>query len=360
MGGLEGLGPRVWSMDVDDTIADLAWSLSDGRLGVGCSDGRVVVIDADGDVVDRRLRHPAGTVCITWFDGEIASGSVDGWVEVGDQRRRVGGWVSALTAGDHGLGVAHGRQVSILDGRTSDPLPATVAHLRWATTGEGASGLVACGHSYVREFSADVSSWRDADLVWGGTVERVDWSHDGRWAAAGTRGTTNYLWPRPHDDLRAGSMVDPAIHVHVLPCPTSDGRLTSFDPTGRYLGIATTTGGLAVFGLDEVHPVVGPPGRLLPLFCRLNAFAWWPDAPVALLGVATSTGGGGLLLVRCDDRAAPVGVVDLDTPVTHVAWSTCGNRVAVAGENGVVTVFERDVDWDWTTTAGRWDATDQL
>jgi hypothetical protein len=360
MSGLEGLGPCVWSMDVVDTIADLAWSPSDGRLGVGCSDGRVVVIDADGDVVDRRLRHPAGTVCVTWFEGEVASGSVDGWVEVGDQRHRVGGWVSALTSGDDGLGVAHGRRVSILGTSTSEPLPATVAHLRWAATGEGTSGLVACGHGYVREFDADLSNSCDANLVWGGTLEAVDWSLDGRWAAAGTRGTTNYLWPRPVEGDRAGMVVDPAIHVHVLPCPTSDGRLARFDPTGRYLGIATTNGGLAVFDLDEVHPIAGPSGRLLPLFCRVNAFAWWPDAPVALLGVATPTGGGGLLLVRCDDSAAPVGVVDLDAPVTHVAWSPHGGPLAVACENGAVTVFERDTEWDWAASDGRWDVTDQL
>jgi WD40 repeat protein len=256
--------------------------------------------------------------------------------------------------------VAHGRHISILDSHTSDPLPASVVHLRWANHGNGESGLVSCGHGFVREFDSDLSSWCDANLVWGGTVERSDWSHDGRWAAAGTRGTTNYLWPRPHAGVRAGSMVDPAIHVHVLPCPTSDGRLTSFDPTGRYLGVGTTNGGLAVFDLDEVHPIAGPPGRLLPLFCRVKAFAWWPDAPVAVLGVATPTGGGGLLLVRCDDRAAPVGVVDLDAPVTHVAWSPHGGPLAVACENGAVSVFERDTEWDWAASDGRWDVTDQL
>lgn len=360
MTNLDGLGARRWSIDVGDTVADIAWSPADGRLGVVCSGGDVVVIDADGNVVDRQLRHPAGSVCLAWFEGEVASGSVDGWVDVGGQRRRVGGWVSALTAADQGLGVAHGRHVSVLDSHTSDPLPASVAHLRWSTNSDGTSGLVACGHGYVREFDVDLSRSSDANLMWGGTVEGIDWSLDGRWAAAGTRGTTTYLWPRPVDGSRASRVVEPSIHVHVMQCPSSDGRLLQFDPTGRYLGIATTNDGLAVFDLDEVHPVAGPSARLLPVFCRVNAFTWWPGATVALLGVATPADGGGLLLVRCDDRAAPLGVVDLDAPVTTVAWSPPGDRLAVACENGIVTVFERDTDWDWASSDGRWDATDQL
>lgn len=355
-----GLGSVTWTADVGDTVADLAWSPVDGQLAVGCSGGEVFAFDDAGAVVDRRLRHPAGTVCLTWFDGLVASGGADGWVDVGSQRHRVGGWVSDLAPGPDGLGVAHGRNVSVLGSQTSGPLPASVAHVRWLTDGDcGTVGLVACGHGYVREFAPGLSTRGDAKLVWGGSVEHIDWSHDGRWAAASTRGTTNYLWPRPVDGDRAGRVVDPRAHVHVLPCPSGGGRLMSFDPTARYLGVATN-GGLAVFDLDEVHPVTGPSGRLLPLFCRANAFTWWPHAPVAVLGVATEAGGGGLLLVRCDDRAAPVGVVDLDAPVTCIAWSHRGDRLAVACDNGVVTVLERDPGWDWSALDGRWDATDQL
>ena len=359
MSGVSGLGPVAWSVDVGDTIVDIAWSPTDDRIGVGCSGGEVVVLGSTGDTVDRRLRHPAGTSCITWHDGAVVSGGVDGWVDTGRHSERLGGWVSALSAGGSGLAVAHGRHVSILGGASSERLPASVAQVRWSPgTGPDtdAGGLVACGHGYVSEFGADLSTRDDAALVRGGSVEQVDWSPDGTWAAASTRGTTNYLWTRPTDD---GRIVDPATHVHVLPCPASDGRLVRFDPTSGYLGIATS-GGLAVFDLDEVHAVAGPRGRLLPLFCSVHAFCWWPDGPVAVLGVATDTGGGGLLLVRCDERAAPVGVVDLGTPVTEIAWSHDLDLLAVACGNGTVTALPRISDWDWQNNTDRWDITDQL
>ena len=358
MSGVGGLGPVEWSVDVGDTIVDIAWSPMDDRIGVGCSGGEVVVIDTTGDMVDRQLRHPSGTSCISWHNDEVVSGGVDGCVVVDGHREKLGGWVSALTTGELGLGVAHGRHVSILGGDSSTRLPASVAQVRWTDTSNGAdaSSLVACGHGYVSEFDARLTTRDDAALVWGGSVERFDWSPDGRWAAASTRGTTNYLWPRPADD---GRVVDPATHVHVLPCPASDGRLVRFDPTSGYLGIATS-GGLAVFDLDEVHPAAGPRGRLLPLFCSVHAFCWWPDAPVAVLGVATDSGGGGLLLVRCDERAAPVGVVDLGAAVTDAAWSHELDILVVACGNGAVAALPRVTDWDWQASTDQWDVTDRL
>jgi hypothetical protein len=133
MTGVDGLGPSRWSVDVGDTVADIAWSPTDGRIGIGCSGGEVVVVNETGDTVDRRLPHRSGTSCVTWFDGEVASGGVDGWVDIGGQRERAGGWVSALTVGAAGIGGAHGRHVSVLGGATSDPLPASVAQVRWAS-----------------------------------------------------------------------------------------------------------------------------------------------------------------------------------------------------------------------------------
>jgi len=352
------LGTPVWRLDVADTVADLAWSPTDDRLAVGCSGGEVLVIGAGGEVLERRLRHAAGTSCVAWHAGDVASGGVDGWVDVDGHRERLGGWVSALTSGESGLGVAHGRRVSILGSGSSEQLPATVGDVRWGTGPDAAAvGLVACGHGFVTEFDTALARRREANLAWGGTVEHVDWSPDGRWAAAGTRGTTNYLWSR----LTAnGGVVAPEVHVHVIPCPAGSGRQLAFDTTGAHLGIATTSGGLAVFDLHQVHPVAGPPGRLLPVFCRLHALAWWPDAPVAVLGVATDSGGGGLLLVRCDDEAAPVGVVDLDAPVAAIAWSPGDRQLAVACADGTVSALPRSTDWDWQDSAARWDVTDAL
>lgn len=355
--GLVGLGPAVWTIDAGDTIADLVWSPTDNRLALGCSGGDVIVLDEAGLVIERRLRHPSGTSCVAWFGGDVASGGVDGWVDVGGHRERLNGWVSALAPSDTGLGVAHGRQISILGGPSSERLPASVTQIRW-TTGPGETNrLIACGHGYVSEFDTTLQHRDDVNLLWGGSVEQVDWSPDGRWAAASTRGTTNYLWLRPTDS--DGRVVDPQAHVLVLPCPASDGRLVRFDPTNRYLGIATS-GGLAVFDLDEVDSIAGPSGRLLPLFCRVHAFSWWPQAPVAVLGVATDTDGGGLLVVRCDEQAAPVGVFDLGSPVTGLAWSGDSAFLAAACADGTVHTMCRVEDWDWRINSEGWDTTDQL
>ncbi|CAB4604557.1 unannotated protein [freshwater metagenome] len=360
MTGFAGLERPAWRVDVDDTIGEVAWSPLDDRVGVGCTGGDVVVLDAAGSMLDRRRDHPAGTACLAWHDGEVVSGGVDGWVVAGAHRERLSGWIASLASGPDGLAVAHGRHVSLLGGATSERLPASVAQVRWSSCTDAAGGrpgLVVCGHGYVSEFDADLSVRIDAALVWGGSVEQVDWSSGGGWAAASTRGTTNYLWPSSIG--QGGRVVDPAVRVHVLPCPSSSGRLLRFDPTGRYAGIATS-GGLAVFDLDEVHPVAGPPGRLLPLFCDVHAFRWWPAAPVAVLGVATDSGGGGLLLVRCDERAAPVGVVDLGTPVIGLEWSRDGRLLAAACGDGTVVGLRRVVDWAWQDSADQWDVTDRL
>jgi hypothetical protein len=91
MTGVDGLGPSRWSIDVGDTVADIAWSPTDGRIGIGCSGGEVVVVNETGDTVDRRLPHRSGTSCVTWFDGEVASGGVDGGPEPGVHNYHRGG-----------------------------------------------------------------------------------------------------------------------------------------------------------------------------------------------------------------------------------------------------------------------------
>jgi hypothetical protein len=91
----------------------------------------------------------------------------------------------------------------------------------------------------------------------------------------------------------------------------------------------------------------------------VQAFSWWPDRPVAVLGVATDSGGG-LLLVRCDEHAAPIGVIDLDDPVTHLAWAPDDDELAIARADGTVTALPRANGWDWRTNNSEWDITDQL
>jgi len=348
-----GLSTPMWAVTLDDAVVALTWAPDGQRLAVATAAGSVAILDELGHVGENRVRHPAGLTCLTWLGDEVVSGGVDGRVIVGRDIQRVGGYVTALAATSDRLAVAHGRQVTLIDEHCCPPRSSTVANLRWTPDRRS---LVMCGFGFVTELELASLHETDVFLRWGGSVESVDWSPRGDWAAAGTRGETNYLWQRP---LGAPWEVVPdAGSAMVLPCPSGTGRLVGFDDAGDHLGIGTR-GGLAVFDLEGADPVTGPTGRLLPVFCDITALLWWPESPVAVVGASTGDGGGGVLSVRCDSEASPVGVVDLRSAVSCAAWTPQRNFLAVGCVDGQVHLLARDPSWDWRQTSSSWAVTDQ-
>jgi len=338
---------------LDDAVVALAWAPDGRRLAVATAAGSVATLEESGHIEQNRVRHASGVTCLDWFGDEVVSGGVDGRVLVGHRLHHVGGYVTSLAVTHDRLAVAHGRQVTLLDEFTCAQRSSTVAKVRWTPHRRG---LVMCGFGFVTEL--ELASGRESDVVlrWGGSVESVDWSPRGDWAGGGTRGETNYLWQRPLTP--PDEVVPDAASAMVLPCPSSTGRLVVFDDAGNHLSIGTR-GGLAVFDLDGADPVAGPTGRLLPVFCDITALVWWPEMPVAVLGASTSDGGGGVLSVRCDSEASPVGVVDLRSPVSCVAWNPTRTNLAVGCVDGQVHLLARDPSWDWRQTASSWAVTDQ-
>ncbi len=339
------LAPGPWRCALTEHVADLAWHPDGRRLAAATFDGAVVTIDAERDgAAGDLVSHRGGAFAVAWRGDDRLSGGADGSLVVGDEQIRLGGWVGAIdVAPDGSVAIAHGRHLTVLGGATSAPLPSTIASASWHPDGRR---VAVGGFGFVR-WHRDGQHDGDVDLVWGGAVESLVTSPAGTWMAAGTRGEIVYLW-----------RIDGSGRVHALPCPTSNGRMVAFDGSGRWLA-AGSKGGLAVFDLASVDDLTGPSGRLLPLFCRPHAMVWHPDAPLVVVGVEIEEEGGGLLVIRCDDAAAPVGVLDLGCVPTTLAWSPGGDGLAVAGDDGSVQVVVWDRSWPWSAAEGRWGVDDQ-
>jgi WD40 repeat protein len=342
------LTPGRWRRELADGVAMLAWHSDGRRLAAASLDGEVVTIDADDGRIDGEVVvHRGGASAVAWRCDDRLSGGADGSLAVGRERIELGGWVGAIdVAPDGDTAVAHGRHVTVLGGASSAPLPSTIASVRWHPD----SRRVAVGGFGFVRWLRDGRHDGDVDPVRGGSVESLVASPTGTWMAAGTRGEIVHLW-----------QVDGGGLVQALPCPTSNGRMVGFDGSGRWLAVGSK-GGLAVFDLARVDERTGPSGRLLPLFCRPHAVAWCPEAPLVVVGVEIEQngGGGGLLVIRCDDDAAPVGVLDLGCVPTALVWSPLGDRFAVGGDDGSVQVVGWDRSWPWSAAAGRWGVDDRL
>jgi len=309
-------------------VAALAWAPDGEAVAWADDEGTVGVLRVDGGHAEAVGEHPGGALALDWGAGGLASGGRDGRLVLGGVAHEAGpAWVEHLAWRPDGglLAVAAGRHVQFWTPEgacrdVSEALPATVACLGWHPKGVACAAGTYGGVRLIRANGGRVAR----HLRWTGSVLELAFSPDGRRLAHGNQDASVHFW-----DLRKGSELE--MHGYATKV-----RELAWSADGRWLA----TGGGATATCWDFHRAGGPAGsrpvELARHHERLTALAFQPGGEL----LATAARDGLVLLWRVGTDDLPVGGVGLSEPVSALAWSSDGARLAAGGAEGALAVVE--------------------
>lgn len=309
-----------------DYVSGLTWHPSGTMLAVGCADGEVHEMLAEGGASAPVAAHDGGVCALGYSpDGTLASAGEDGRVRIGNLPPQLvgSGWVELLAWAPDGalLATAVGRRVQIWTAAgamvaDSALLSFTVEALAWAPDG---ARVAAGGHGGVVFFARDGDRPGPA-LEWNGVVLALAWAPDGRRLACGLQENTVWVWDVV--DGRATTLDGYARKVREL----------AWSADGRWL----VTGGGAqpvVWRFSESIEASAP----VTLEGHEKAVVWAGFQPG---GVRLATAAeDGLAVVWELPSERPLTGATIGEAVTVAAWSPDGSRLALGGVSGRVAVF---------------------
>jgi WD40 repeat protein len=339
--------PIVWAPDWETTLGDcptaLAWDPGCDHLAAASLAGDVVRIDVAAGSTERVVDHGGGALCVAWADQRVLSGGQDGRFAVDGDALAVGGWVAAVAVSDDGrrVGVAHGRQVSILDLAKKPPTvlfedrhDATVTCLSWdpqspEVLAVGSFGRIA---QMLVPAASGGSAVLEVELPFGGAIAAMHSSSTGWWAA-GTRGDFAYLW-------------NDAVTAQPVEVPTGrwSGELLAFCAGGSLLATASKQM-TAVFDFEGRDPIGMPSGLWLTSMGIPTALAWRPRSEQLMTAVSIGRGAddNGLLVWEPRRSPTPCAFIATAGPIERLAWASSGDLLAVGFADGTVSVGAVDV-----------------
>jgi WD40 repeat protein len=327
-----------WELELGDCPTAVSWNQCADELLVASLAGEVVRVDVAAGVGERVTEHAGGALCAAWSGARVISGGQDGAVAVDGDRQAVGGWVSdvAVSGDERVVAVAHGREISVFD--VGSHVPALLHHdrhdtsvtcLRW----QPSSHRVLVAGSFERVARSAMSPdgpvpvGSDLELPVGGAIASLDASMGGWWVA-GVRGGFAYLW----NDAAVATPVQ-------VPTGPWSGRLLGFSDRGDLLATASERM-TAVFDFDSTDPLGMPSGMWLTSIGTPTALAWRPRSEQLITAVSINRGAddSGLLVWEPRRSPAPLGFVATARPVEHLAWSSCGDLLAIGFADGTISV----------------------
>lgn len=324
------LVPR-WSKRCGDYVTGLAWAPGGGQLAAGTGGGGLEIFSAEGEKVGDQKAHLLGVEGVVWTEAGIFTGGQDGrvcrWGGSGEPRgevvARAGAWVQRLAWGGGYLAVAAGRKVILWSeaggvGREIEDSAHAFQDLCWEP---GGRRLLTAGYGGLRLWDAE-EGVEVRSYAWPAALWSCAWSPDGRWVAGGSQEQAVHIW-----DARSGA------HMH-MPGYAGKVRLLGWSADSRWLG---TAGGADVILWDCSG--AGPEGREGKLCAAHGAtvvvLAFAPQAA----HVATGCAGGRLILWNAEGEDEVVAAAVFEEPLTALAWSADGMRLAVGTGRGAVAVF---------------------
>lgn len=329
--------PESWTVELDDYVLDLCWS-SDGKwLAALPSQGRILVLNREGEIVLELPGHDGGNGSVAWKPGcaSIATYGQDASVrvyEVPDGTPTLvipleKAWAERVAWNPDGtlLAASAGRNVFVADAATGairqtlSDHKSTVCDIAWnpkrlreiASVCDGGARLWRLGET--KPFG---------HFDWGGASLLVTWSPNGRWVVTGDQTPSVHLY----DTGRK--------HPLYIQGYENKVKALAWEGEGEWLA---TAGSPAI----TIWPCTGKKGpeRTTPiqLFGHVREVAalhFLPGRPVLASG-----GRDGLVLLWMPHRSEdPALIARREGEITALRWSPSGDALAFATDKGSVTL----------------------
>jgi WD40 repeat protein len=328
--------PWEWSSSLGEPVAQVSWSPDGSFLAVGLLDGRVVLLNAlDGSRTAEWRAHEDGlfraafspTAPVLATSGQ--DGLVRGWSAGGENRFEISGgaaWAEQVAWSPNGavLAAAAGRRLFLWDALTGTVREtavhrSTIAGLSWKSDG---SILAAACYAGVELWSA-ADAMPAGSLPWKTSLISLAWSPDGRWVVAGTQEQSIQIWELPFQPGNELAMSGYAAKVREL----------AWHSSGRYLA---TGGGTEVMVWDcgGQGPAGTTPRILQGHDGRIAALAYQRQGHLLASGALD----GQVRLWNAGKSSQALRQFQLESPVTDLAWSPSGQRVAAGTKHGTVAL----------------------
>jgi WD40 repeat protein len=332
------LEPRA-SVELDDYVADIAWSTDGAAFAVAGGEGKVALARATDAALGIEVvgEHLLGTLSIAWRPraAAFASSGQDGAVALWDgvTGREVKRWKPALTptqalcfAPDGEiLASAAGKVVclwSALGEKIHSFAPAASTAVALAFDRPGTDlGVALNGELAVHRI--EKSRYETRRYKWAAPCLTVNFSGNGRFLASGMADGSLHFWNRStgKDSQMRGY----------------DGRLelVGWSDNSRYL--ASSAGNEVVLwdfggnGPEGTRPIV-----LNGHTERVDSFAWQPGGE----HLVSAGRDWRLTLWRPAKARQPIDVQMLDSEISVVRWSPDGKRLAAGEKSGRITLFD--------------------
>ncbi len=329
--------PR-WDADIGDHVISLAWS-PDGRgLGTGSVSGPIVLFgSSDGKPVHQLAGHGFGTTMLAWHPTnaqKLASSGQDGLVKLWDLKsappacldlKGGGAWVERLAwsgAGSY-LVSAAGKKMRLWDStgqlkREFPDHPSTITDVKWRP---GGVELASTAYGKLQLWNPEQTQPMRV-FEWKGSMLTLAWNPDGRYIATGDQDCTVHFWI-----MKTGRDLQMSGYPNKV-------RELSWDHKGRYLA---TGGGPIPCVWDCAGK--GPEGTS-PLMLKgheetLSALVFQNR------GALLASGGqdGQVILWHPGKNDQPLSTVELNSPISQLAWSPDDQQLAVGADSGQVMVL---------------------
>jgi WD40 repeat protein len=327
---------REWHVDIGDYVTALAYSPDGKRLAAAAANGPVLILSAQtGMRVHALSGHGLGTLTVAWSpDGRwLATGGQDGkariWeAETGTEAAVLNSgaaWVEDLAwspAGDV-LATAAGKYLKLwqVDGslvHALPPHPSSIAGIAWPAGGRGLTSICYGGVRLWPDGVAGIGK----SFEWKGSLIALQPSPDGNHVACGCQDAAVHVWNlQTEKDLE---MAGYQVKVREL----------AWDPTSRFLA----TGGSAevvVWDFSGKGPASSKPKVLSGHADMLTDMAFQHRGQV----LATGGKDGALFFWSLADPKNPLGLGQMDSPVSKLAWHPGDRAVAVGYASGLVACW---------------------
>lgn len=322
----------LWQHQGAEHINVIRWSHDDLFIAVAFADGSLSVFDSEtGHCRWRREAHGLATSALEWSPDAhfIASGGQRGGLRVWDgiggelilELESGSGWVEHLSWAPSGLlACASGKVITLWSGdgnlvQTLDPSPSTVTGLRWLSDGR------LCSSSYgMVNLWAVTQSAPENFFPWKDSLLGVAISPDERFIAAACQDSAVHLWYAATGE---------GLHMGGYP-----SKIKSMDWSQDSKYLATASGQMVVVWNCDGEGPAGREPKVIPVHQKAVSTISFDHSSHRL----ASAGQDGLVLVYDIARDDPVAGLFNEDPVTALAWSNSGQRIAVGDDQGCLQV----------------------
>jgi WD40 repeat protein len=330
------LEPRA-ALQLDDYVAELAWSPDGKQLAVAGGEGKVALADADAASLTVIGEHLLGTLALAWqpHAKRFATAGQDGAIALWDAAavRQLSRWKPAASAtqalawspSGELLAAAAGKAVTLWSAQGEKvhafaPAASTAAAIAFDRPGTDL-GVALNGEIAVHRI--EKSRYETRRYKWPAPCLTVNFSGNGRYLASGMADGTLHFWNRStgKDSQMRGY----------------DGRVqvVGWSDNSKYL--ASSTGNeLVLWDFSGRGPEGSRPLVLSGHTDRVDALAWQPGGEHLVSGGRDWR----LVLWRPGRAREPIDVQMSDAEISVVRWAPDGKRLAVGEKQGRVSFYE--------------------